>query len=842
MNLSGRMLGLIVLAILLCAVALFVTGRERPAAHEPKALDREEKLSSGLPVLVTLPEFVLETEQDRSLSLDDLHGKIWVADFIFTRCAGTCPLITHQMGELQKELAGPELETKLISISVDPAFDTPAILAKYAQAAGADPSRWTFLTGTPEVIRPLVTQGFKLPVDGSGDTPMQLMHSQNFVLVDRAGRVRGLYDGTTAEGRKELHVALGKLIPEAGPQDVFVPPNVADKSWVDSQAKAQLAQAAAIEAEHDFHFTDKVGESGIAWRHTSSVDVGRFYRAIHYDHGTAVAAADVDGDGLVDLFFVNQIGKSALYKNLGNGQFKDITAESGLAIGDRACAGAAFADIDNDGDPDLFVGCVRDGNLLFENDGHGHFKDITAQAGVTGTHGHSSGAVFFDYDGDGKLDLFVTNVGVYTTEKKREGSPYEGVLDAFAGHLHPERSERSILYRNLGNNKFEDVTESSGLKHQAWSGDAVAFDYDNDGHPDLYVLSMQGHDELWRNQGDGHFELTGRKVFPATPWGSMGVTTLDWNGDGKIDLFVTDMHTDMSGELVPGTEKKKHDPATMFPLRFLATDGNHVLGNALYTNQSSAASGAAFVEQSDAANVENGWPWGPTAADFNADGYPDLFIASGMNYPFRYSGNSLLLNQGGKRFADAEYVLGIEPRARLAQPWFTLDCDGADQEQDICRGESGPVMVGEPEKPRVPHRHGHVTVWASRATRSAVALDLDGDGDLDLVTSTYNDSPQVFISDLAQRKAVRWLSVKLQGTRANRDGLGATVTLSAGGRDQVQLNNGKSGYLAQSSMPLYFGLGAADHADALTVRWPDGQVQTLRGPLASGSKLNIKEP
>lgn len=846
MKLNGRIVGLIVLALLITAGSLLVRTREQlknaESALPPNTMVAPDSTgTSGLRVLATLPPFELETETGSSLGLDELHGQIWVADFIFTRCAGTCPVITHEMGELQKDLgANPaDAAVKLVSISVDPDFDTPDVLTKYAKLSNANPARWTFLTGTRDAVRSLVVNGFKLPVGEGASKEEPLIHSQNLVLVDRAGRVRGIYDGLSDAGRTDLKAALAKLLPEAAPTDVFVPADVANKSWVNAQKAAQLASAASITAEHDFKFTDQIGASGITFKHTSSADVGKLYRAIHYDHGTAVAVADVDGDGLPDLFFVNQIGKSALFKNLGGGRFQDITESSGLSIGGgRACVAASFADIDNDGDPDLFVTCIRDGNLLFENDGHGHFTDITAKAGVAGTHGHSSGAVFFDYDGDGLLDLFVTNVGQYTFDKKREGSPYEGELDAFAGHLHPERSERSILYKNLGGNKFEDVTESSGLKHTAWSGEATAFDYDGDGHIDLYVASMQGHDELWRNLGNGKFELTGRRVFPATPWGAMGVKVLDWNGDGKLDLYVTDMHTDMAGTLEPGTEKKKHDPATMFPFNFLGTDGHHVLGNALFTN----LGGGKFDEQSDAANVENGWPWGPSAGDLNADGYPDLFIAAGMNYPFRYSGNSVLLNEGGKRFADAEYVLGVEPRAHLAQPWFQIDCDNPlELQQDICRGEAGPVMIGDPERPKTQPRHGVVTVWASRASRSAVIFDLDGDGDLDVVTCDYNDYPQVFISDLAQRHTVHALTVKLIGKKSNRDGLGALVTVQADGHAQLQLNDGKSGYLAQSSMPLYFGLGEAEHADSIQVKWPTGKTQTVRGPLKSGAPVVIVE-
>src|SRR5207245_10243709 len=181
------------------------------------------------------------------------------------------------------------------------------------------------------------------------------------------------------------------------------------------------------------------------------------YKHGHYDHGTGLCAADVDGDGLPDLFFVSQLGTSELWKNLGDGRFADITDAAGLRMPDAIAVGCSFADIDNDGDPDLFVTTVSHGNRLFENLGGGKFRDITAQAGV-GYVGHSSGAVFFDYDGDGLLDLFVTNVGVYTSNTKGPGGYYVGLPDAFHGHTHPERAETRILYHNLGGHRFKDVT------------------------------------------------------------------------------------------------------------------------------------------------------------------------------------------------------------------------------------------------------------------------------------------------------------------------------------------------------------------------------------------------
>jgi hypothetical protein len=152
-----------------------------------------------------------------------------------------------------------------------------------------------------------------------------------------------------------------------------------------------------------------------------------------------------------------------------------------------------------------------------------------------------------------------------------------------------------------------------------WSGDVTAFEFDGDGHPDLYVPSMQGHNQLYRNLGGGRFQNTERTVFPATPWGAMGVKVLDWNGDGLFDLFVTDMHTDMSSDLQPEDDRRKHDPKTMFPQRFLATDGNHVLGNALFTNEVRDVHGDVGSRKQETDGRR-----GRGVGDLNADGWPDI--------------------------------------------------------------------------------------------------------------------------------------------------------------------------------------------------------------------------
>src|SRR3954451_18427528 len=196
--------------------------------------------------------------------------------------------------------------------------------------------------------------------------------------------------------------------------------------WLVDRAAQENRLAAASSVMHDFRFTDRVAASGITFRNRVVDDAGKTYKLAHYDHGSGVCAADVDGDGLPDLYFVTQLGTNELWKNAGKDRFVNITGTSGLTMPDAIAVGCSFADIDNDGDPDLFVTTVRHGNHLFENTGDGHFREITENAGV-GYVGHSSGAVFFDYDRDGLLDLFVTNVGVYTSNEKGPGGYFVGL-------------------------------------------------------------------------------------------------------------------------------------------------------------------------------------------------------------------------------------------------------------------------------------------------------------------------------------------------------------------------------------------------------------------------------
>ncbi len=222
-----------------------------------------------------------------------------------------------------------------------------------------------------------------------------------------------------------------------------------------------------------------------------------------------------------------------------------------------------------------------------------------------------------------------------------------------------------------------------------------------------------------------------------------------------------------------------------------------------------------YEEISDKIGVENYWPWGVSVDDLNADGYEDVFITASMNFPFRYGVNSLLLNNRGEIFLDSEFILGVEPRkdGRTKTHWFDLDCAGADKGNPFCGKQNSSFSV-----------------MATLGSRSSVIFDLDEDGDLDIVTNDFNSEPQVLISNLSEKKQIHYLKVQLTGSQSNRNGVGAIVKVFAGEKTYAKCNDGKSGYLSQSVIPLYFGLGDAKQIDRVEVQWPSGRQQVIQKP------------
>jgi len=566
-------------------------------------------------------------------------------------------------------------------------------------------------------------------------------------------------------------------------------------------------------------FRDVAQESGIRFRmQFLPQEQGETFKINLYDHGCGVSVGDYDGDGDDDLYLLNQLGPNALYRNRGDGTFDDVTAEMGLGLDDRVSVGATFADYDNDGDQDLYVTSTRGGNLLLRNDRHAGFVDVTEEAGVTNV-GHSQSAVFFDYDRDGLLDLYVAQTAKWTIDTIDERANYypgkSGIIES------PKEENR--LYHNEGQGRFVDVTAAAGMAGRGWSSDMAVFDYDEDGWPDVLVACMFGRAQLYRNQQDGTFRDTTAEVLGKVPWGGTGVKVFDFNNDGQLDIYIVDMHSDMwmgadySNSYYPAavqSEKLRFDysfgPNTEEVDQLLAyedeleeiLDFRHeevVFGNAFYK----ALGQGQYVEISAEANLETFWPWGLATGDYDNDGLVDVFVTTGMGYPFYYWHNYLMMNRGAELFLDRSFALGIEPP------------QGGNYLPQTIRGSR-----------------------SSRSSRCAATADFDGDGRLEIVVNNFNHEPYLFKNEFPRQN---YVALRLTGTRSNRDAMGALVRIRVGNQTLTRQVESSGGYLACSSKMLHFGLGQHAQMDAVEILWPSG-TQQLVTAMAVNAVHEITEP
>jgi hypothetical protein len=577
-------------------------------------------------------------------------------------------------------------------------------------------------------------------------------------------------------------------------------------------------------------FEEAAQDSGLTFRMSFlPEEQGEKFKTNLYDHGCGLAIGDYDGDGHEDIYFCNQLGKNGLFRNKGDGTFEDVTDKAGVGLGERVCVGAVFADTLNRGCQDLYVTSTRGGNVLFRNKGNGTFEKVDMEKAGLKCVAHSQTAVFFDYDNDGYLDLFVTNTSKWTQDDYNPGSHYfPGGTNLWELATSPK--EYNVLYRNNGDGTFTDVTAKAGVAGNGWGGDVAIFDYNGDGYLDLFVTNMFGANQLYRNNGDGTFTDVTKETLGRTSFGAIGCKVFDFNNDGRLDLLVVDMHSDMwlpphhdpRNQLTENLKKKyprvfgpmytqiptAEDTENFLVDQFKFRYEDVVLGNTLFKSLGAGK----FAEVSDRANMETWWPWGIAIGDFDNDGFEDVFIPSGMGYPYYYWPNALMMNNGDETFTDRALQAGIEPPHG---------------------GEYRPEKLGGRK--------------VARSSRCAVVADFRNAGRLDLVVSNFNDRPYYFRNEFPRKN---YIAFRLTGTRCNKDAVGALVKLYTGKEIMVRQVQAAGGYLSQSSRTIHFGLGdrsRVDRAEILWPRrrgdvdWPGPRLQTIPNP-AINTLHKVPEP
>jgi hypothetical protein len=416
---------------------------------------------------------------------------------------------------------------------------------------------------------------------------------------------------------------------------------------------------------------------------------------------------------------------------------------------------------------------------------------------------HSQTAAFFDADQDGHLDLLVTNSATWTKRSlDKEGGYLDGPSILF--NLFASPKEYNTFYRNNGDGTFDDETEASGLRGRGWSADVAVFDYDDDGDLDVFVTNMFGRSQLYENIGGGRFRDVMPDTLKRTSFGAIGSKAFDFNNDGRFDLYCVDMHSDMwmtGGDRALVRAGDKYPYITGRQARLGSLDLETRMAELLDIHYDEVLfgntmfknlGGGRFEEVSDRAKLENFWPWGVATGDFDNDGLEDIFVPSGMGYGFWYHPNALLMNNGDETFANRAAREGIEPPRH---------------------GMFLPKEIGGERAPR--------------SSRSAVTGDFDGDGRLDLAVNNFDDSPYYFKNQFPPRN---WLAFRLRGTRSNRDAIGAVVKIHLADRIMVRQVHSAGGYLSQSSKTVHFGLGDHAQVDQVEIRWPSGVRQTIRPP------------
>lgn len=535
-----------------------------------------------------------------------------------------------------------------------------------------------------------------------------------------------------------------------------------------------------------------------------------------------ITAVDFDNDGFSDLFIPDG-EESRLFRNAGDGTFEDVTKQSGLAGLDGVSVGV-FADYDNDGDKDCFISRTFRHNQLFRNDGNGHFSDVTESSGI-GEDCCTTVASWADYDNDGDLDLYVgryldPRIDIPTTFYARNGEPNQ-------------------LYRNNGDGTFTNVTTQAGVGEIGLCLGTVFGDYNDDGRPDLYVVNDFGRNTLYRNNGDGTFTDVTVESNTLSYGAGMNATFGDYDNDGRLDLYVTNIRSDYAWFAeYPTIRRYMYNSfsqgvwLTDMPLYFeifrqsgfgfVGVFQQMASGNSLLRNKGDGTFDDVTWEAS--ANPP-GWFWGAGMYDFDNDGWKDIYAADGWVYNDRDTEIELdFLNNVVSRQADYKTGLFFSPDHFGQTSWH-----GWEHNRMLRNNGDGTfVEIGRPS--------GTDLLTNSRGV--AVA-DFWNRGSLDIAVSASTDHHALLKNEIGQRR--HWVAVELEGTQSNRDAVGARVTIRVGGQLQMREVVLGDGYGSQSTLRQYFGVGDAARIDELTIHWPrSGIVQTFRD-LPSDRIVRVRE-